>query len=181
MHPNVKLFLKFCIIIFIQTQILDRIALRWWTQPSGFPVFVPYIYPLFILLLPLEMPVWLLLLIGFGTGLTMDIFDNTAGMHAFACVLIAYLRTNVLNALLPKHLSEYGSQCPGIKNMGWVPFLTYSSFLILIHHTAFFILEMWSFNNIGYLTLKIFASSVTSMLLIISYLLLFSTQRALKR
>ena len=129
MHPNIKQFLKFCIILLIQTQILDKIVIRWWAQPSGFPVFIPYLYPLFILLLPLEMPVWLLLFTGFFTGITVDVFNNTAGMHAFACVLIAYLRTNVLNALLPKHLSEYGNQIPGIKNMGWVPFLTYSGFL----------------------------------------------------
>lgn len=180
MHPNVKQFFKFCIFILIQTQILDKIGLRWWTQPSGFPVFVPFIYPLFILLLPLETPVWLLLLIGFGTGITMDVFNNTAGMHAFACVLMAYLRTNVLNALLPKHLSEYGNQTPGIKNMGWMPFLTYSSFLIFIHHCVFFIIEMWNLDNVGYLALKILASVVTSMLLIVCYLLLFTQQRALK-
>jgi len=180
MHPNVRQFLKFCIIILIQTQILDKIVIRWWAQPSGFPVFIPYLYPLFILLLPLETPVWLLLIIGFFTGLTVDVFNSTAGMHAFACVLIAYLRTNVLNALLPKHLSEYGNQIPGIKNMGWVPFLTYSGFLILIHHVAFFTVEMWSFHNIGYLLLKIVASAFTSMLLIVCYLLLFTRQTALR-
>lgn len=180
MHPNVKRFFRFCIILLIQTQILDKIVLRWWTQPTGFPVFVPFLYPLFLLLLPLQTPVWLLLLVGFGTGLTVDVFNNTAGMHAFACVLIAYLRTNVLNALLPKNLSEYGSQSPGVKNMGWMPFLTYSAFLILIHHIAFFTIEMWSLHNIGYLLLKILASAVTSMLFIICYLLLFTKQTALR-
>lgn len=180
MHPNVKQFFRFCIILLIQTQILDKIVLRWWTQPTGFPVFVPFLYPLFILLLPLQTPVWLLLLIGFGTGLTVDVFNNTAGMHAFACVLIAYLRTNVLNALLPKNLSEYGSQSPGVKNMGWMPFLTYSGFLVLIHHLAFFTIEMWSLHNIGYLLMKILASAVTSMLFILCYLLLFTKQTALR-
>ncbi len=180
MHPNVKLFFRFCIIVLIQTQILDKIMLQWWTQPSGFPVFVPYLYPLIILLLPLQTPVWLLLILGFFTGLTVDVFNNTAGMHAFATVLFAYLRTNVLNALLPKNLSEYGSQSPGVKNMGWIPFLTYSAFLILIHHIAFFTLEMWSFQNIGYLLLKVLASAATSMLFVVCYLLLFTKQTALR-
>lgn len=180
MNVYVKNFFRFCIIILIQVLILKQITLRWWSQPTGFPVFIPYIYPLFILLLPFETPVWLLLFIGFATGLTVDMFMNTVGMHACATVLIAYLRTNVLSALLPKHLSEYPNQSPGVKNMGWMPFLVYSSFLILIHHAVFFTIEVWSFANIGLLLLKIVASSATSLILVIVYLLLFTRQTALR-
>lgn len=180
MQIILKQFLRFCILILLQTLLLDKIILQWWSSPGGFPVFIPYIYPLFILLLPLSTPVWALLFIGFATGLTVDVFSNTAGMHAFACVWIAYLRTNVLNALLPKHLTEYGDQVPGIKNMGWVPFLTYSAFLLFIHHFTFYLIEIWSLRNLGYLALKIVASTLTSILLVVVYLLLFS-QRAPSR
>lgn len=180
MSDYVKNILRFCLLMLIQVLILNKITLRWWSQPAGFPVFIPYVYPLFILLLPFETPVWLLLIIGFVTGLTADSFMNTAGIHAFATVFIAYLRTNVLNALMPKHLSEYPNQSPNVKNMGWVPFLVYSSFLILLHHALFFSLELWSFINVGYLLLKIIASTFTSMLFVIAYLLLFTRQSALK-
>ena len=180
MSVYLKNFFRFCIIILIQVLVLNKITLRWWSQPAGFPVFLPYLYPLFILLLPFETPVWLLLALGMAVGLTMASFMNTAGMHACATILIAYLRTNVLNALLPKNLSEYPNQSPGVKNMGWVPFLVYSAFLILIHHTVFFTVELWSFSNIGYLVLKIFASSITSLLFIVAYLLLFTKQTSLR-
>lgn len=180
MSIYLKNFFRFWIIILIQVLILNKITLRWWSQPIGFPVFIPYIYPLFILLLPFETPVWLLLFLGFALGLTMDTFMNTAGMHACATVLIAYLRTNVLNALLPKNLSEYPNQSPGVKNMGWMPFLVYSLFLIVIHHAVFFSVELWNFSNIGYLLLKILASSATSLLFIIAYLLLFTRQTSLR-
>ena len=180
MSVYLKNFLRFCFIILVQVLILNKVTLRWWSQPSGFPVFIPYIYPLFILLLPFETPIWLLLALGFVTGLTMDSFMNTAGMHAMATVLIAYLRTNVLNALLPKNLSEYPNQSPSVKNMGWVPFLVYAMFLIVIHHAVFFSVELWSLQNIGYLLLKILASSVTSVLFIIAYLLLFTKQTSLR-
>jgi hypothetical protein len=78
--------------------------------------------------------------------------------------------------LLPKHLSEYPNQSPGVKNMGWVPFLVYSSFLILLHHIVYFTIEIWSVGNIGYLLLKILASAATSILFVIAYLLLFTRQ-----
>lgn len=171
---NIKYLVQFALIVLVQVLLLNNITLNWWSQPGGFPVFTPYIYPLFILLLPFETPVWLLLVIGFFTGLSIDNFMNTPGMHACATVLIAYLRTNVLLALLPKQMKEYHQLSPSVKTMGWAPFLTYSAFLIFIHHTAFFIVELWSLSNIGYLLLKIFASGVTTMLLIIVYLLLFS-------
>jgi hypothetical protein len=180
MSNYLKNFFRFCLIVLIQVLVLNKITLRWWSQPTGFPVFIPYIYPLFILLLPFETPVWLLLFLGFALGLTMDTFMNTAGMHACATVLIAYLRTNVLNALLPKNLVEYPNQSPGVKNMGWMPFIVYSGFLILIHHAVFFTVELWNFSNISYLLLKILASSVTSLLFIIAYLLLFTRQTSLR-
>jgi len=176
MNVYLKNFLRFCIIVLLQVLILNKINLRWWSEPSSFPIFIPYIYPLFILLLPFETPVWAMLMLGFGLGITIDTFMNTAGMHACATVLIAYLRTNVLNALLPRNLHEYVNQEPSIKSMGWMPFLVYSSFLIVIHHLLFFSIEFWSFSSIGLLLLKIVASTITSMLFIIVYLLLFTRQ-----
>jgi len=178
MSSYVKNIIRFCLIMLIQVFILNKITLRWWLEPAGFPIFIPYVYPLFILLLPFETPVAVLLILGFLTGLTMDSFSNTAGMHACATVFLAYLRTNVLNALLPKNLSEYYNQSPSIKNMGWMPFLVYCGFLILLHHIVFFTVELWSSNNIGYLFLKILASAITSLLFIIVYILLFTRQSA---
>jgi len=126
--------------------------------------------------MPFETPVWLLLIAGFILGTTVDSFGNTAGMHACATVLIAYLRTNVLSALLPRNLSEYEGLQPSIKNMGWMPFLVYSGFLLILHHLLFFSVELWNLSNLGHLFLKTLASAVTSMLFIVVYLLLFTRQ-----
>jgi len=176
MNQAVKNILRFTVLVLLQVLILNKINLMWWTYPPGFPMFIPYIYPLFILLLPFETPVWTLLLAGFGLGITIDTFTNTAGMHAAATVLMAYLRTNVLSALLPRNMSEYEGLQPSVKNMGWSPFLVYSAFLITIHHLVFFTFEMWTFSGIGMILLKTFASGVTSMLFIIAYVLLFTRQ-----
>ncbi len=176
MNVYLKNILRFCVIILLQVLILNKITLRWWNEPSGFPIFIPYVYPLFILLLPFETPVWALLIMGFFLGITVDTFMNTAGMHACATILIAYLRTNVLSALLPRNLSEYANQHPSIKSMGWMPFLVYSGFLIILHHSVFFTIELWNLSNFGMLLLKIAASAITSMLFVIVYLLLFTRQ-----
>jgi rod shape-determining protein MreD len=176
MNVYLKNILRFIIIALLQTLILNKITLRWWSEPVGFPIFIPFLYPVFILLLPFETPVWALLISGFVMGATVDTFMNTAGMHAAATILVAYLRTNVLSALQPRHLSEYAGTHPSIRTMGWMPFLVYSSFLIVIHHLVFFSIELWNFSNVGFLLLKVAASSITSMLFIIVYLLLFTRQ-----
>jgi rod shape-determining protein MreD len=176
-----KYLIQFALLVLFQVLILNNVTLYWWSYPSGFPPFTPYIYPLFILLLPYETPVWLLMALGFICGLVMDSFMDTPGMHAFALVLIAYLRTNVLLALLPKHMKEYHLQSPSVKTMGWAPFLTYASFLVLIHHIVYFTIELWSLSNIGYLLLKILVSTITTLLLIAAYLLLFSKRSSSTR
>ena len=86
MNVYIKNILRFCVIIILQVLILNKITLRWWSEP-GFPIFIPYVYPLFLLLLPFETPVWALLIIGFILGTTVDSFMNTAGMHACVCLL----------------------------------------------------------------------------------------------
>lgn len=173
MSIQLRNFLRFWLIIAVQV-LLNKITLRWWSEPAGFPIFVPLLYPLFILLLPFETPVWMALLIGAITGLTVDSLMNTGGMHAAAAILIAYLRPNVLVALLPRALEDYPGQSPNVKNMSWAGFLTYAGFLILLHHAVFFSIEMWSFSNFLLLLLKIVASALTSMLFVIGYLLLFT-------
>lgn len=181
MSQYIKYVVQFFLLLLVQVLLLNNVTLNWWMQPGGFPVFTPYIYPLFLLLIPFEAPVWLLLVVGFICGCIVDSFMNTPGMHAFAMVLIAYLRTNVLLALLPKNMKEYHQLSPSVKTMGWPPFLTYSAFLILMHHASFFIIELWSMSNIGYLLLKIVASTLTTMLLIAVYLLLFSRRASMQR
>jgi len=51
-----------------------------------------FIYIAGVLLLPADTNRMYLLLIGFATGFTVDVFSNTFGMHASATVLIAYIR-----------------------------------------------------------------------------------------
>lgn len=176
MSEYLRNFLRFWVLVFIQVLLLNKISLRWWSAVDGHPIFLPYLYPLFILLLPFETPVWLMLMLAMALGLTVDGFMDTMGVHAMATVFIAYLRTNVLTALLPKNLKEYGHQSPNIRIMGWLPFLTYAAFLLFLHHLIFFVVERWPFSNIGLVLLTVLASTFTSLLMVLAYLLLFTRQ-----
>ncbi len=174
MSVYVKYGFRGMAILLFQVLILNEVTLRWWAQPEGFPIFIPMVYPLFLLLLPFNSPRLGVLILGFITGLIMDAFMNTVAMHAFATTAMAYYRHHLLNAFLPKHLSEYGDQTPSGKTMGSIPFMAYLSLLVFFHHSLYFVLELWSFAHPSYLIIKILASGTTSLLIIFAALLLFS-------
>ena len=52
----------------------------------------PYVYIMIILVLPSVTPAWLVLIISFLTGLTIDLFSGSPGMHASATLLAGFAR-----------------------------------------------------------------------------------------
>lgn len=134
---------------------------------------IPVLYFLFLLWLPFSISRLRLLLVGFLTGMTLDLFMNTPGLHAAACVLIAYLRPFMISILTPKDTSGFNYREPSPKALGWTPYLVYTLVLTLFHHTYVVFLEWLSFGNILYFIIKVIATTGISMLLIITTELLF--------
>jgi Na+/H+ antiporter NhaA len=136
-----------------------------------------FFYLGFLLFLPLATPIVVQLLLGFALGLTMDIFYDTGGVHAAAAVLLAYLRPWVLRLLTPR--DGYDAQdAVNIHQMGWQWFGVYLGLLVLLHHVAFFILELGSFRNPGLTLVKVGLSWLFSCLaLLIVQLLFFPVRR----
>lgn len=174
MSIYVKNILRFLLLVAIQVWLLDDIHLRWWGDNiSGAPPFTPYIYPLIILLLPINTPTWVMLILSFCTGLCIDAFMDTGGMHAAASLLMGFSRMSVLTAILPNRIEEFKQSTPSARYMGLNAFLLYAGLLSLIHHSLFFILEIWSWSSIGYLLLKIICTLATSLFFALIYATLF--------
>lgn len=60
-----------------------------------------YIHPLFVLLLPLEIPMVLALILAFALGLGVDTFLNSFGLHAAVMVALAFLRPLICAIIEP--------------------------------------------------------------------------------
>jgi len=137
-----------------------------------------YLYIAFLLFLPIQMPKVMLLLLAFITGITVDIFYDTVGINASACVLLAYLRPYVLLVLTPRDDYEKNDTV-NLHVMGWRWFTVYALFLIFMHHLALFFLELGSFRAIGFTMAKVALSTfLTFIVLIIIQLLFFSIRRS---
>jgi hypothetical protein len=134
---------------------------------------VPYLYFVFILWLPFNISRIGLLVAGFITGMTLDYFMLTPGLHAAACVLIAYLRPFIINVLAPKDATGFSYREPSPKAMGWTPYLVYTFVLTVFHHGYMVLLEWLSFGSVMYFIIKVIATTGISMLLIITTELLF--------
>ncbi len=126
----------------------------------------PYIYIMFILLLPVEIPSWLLLLLSFATGLIIDFFTGSPGMHTSATVLAGFVRPQILTVLSPRDGYEPGAS-PSMLTYGFRWFLIYSLTIILIHHTALFYLEVFRLSEFFRTMLRVLLSSLFSLTFIL--------------
>jgi len=130
--------LRFCVLILVQALVLDHLDVA-----NGY--LVPYLYVLFLLMLPFELPAWSLLIIGAVTGGTMDLFSSTPGMHMSASIVMMYTRIQVVRLLAPREGYEYGMR-PTVPRMGLTWFVTYAGLLILVHHLWLFFVEIYRFD-----------------------------------
>ncbi|MDO9340565.1 MAG: rod shape-determining protein MreD [Bacteroidales bacterium] len=156
--------LIFILLILLQILLFNNI------QFSGYVN--PYVYVMFILLLPVEIPSWLLLLLSFTTGLIMDFFSGSPGMHSSATVLAGFVRPYVLKVISPRDGYEPGSD-PSMLTYGFIWFLTYTLLIVLVHHTALFYLEVFRFADFFRTMLRVLLSSLFS----ITFILLFEYYR----
>lgn len=164
----VQLILRFLALVLLQVLVLDNIELHQLVKPV--------IYPLFILLLPISFPSWMVMLIAMGLGLTIDAFNNTIGIHASACVFMAFCRPLLLKANTPRGGYEQSS-VPSVEQFGLTGFLIYAGILILLFHTFFYFVEAFGFRFISNTILKIIISSFLSLLLILVHQMLFQKRK----
>lgn len=153
-----KYGLIFILLVMLQVLLFNNI------QFTGY--INPYVYILFILLLPINTPSWLLLLLAFATGTVVDLFSGSPGMHSSATVLAAFVRPAVLRIVSVKDVNEQGLN-PSMHSYGIRWFLIYTIIIVLIHHTALFYLEVFRLTDFFRTLIRVLLSSVFSVLFIL--------------
>jgi hypothetical protein len=157
---------RFIFFILLQVYVLNRI-------PHLHRFITPYLYYLFILWLPFAVSRQWLLFFGFLTGLILDYFMMTPGLHAAACVLVAYVRPFIINILTPRDTSEFNYREPSPQAMQWTPYAIYVFVLTLLHHGYLLFLEWLSFGSFLDFLIRVVTTTGISLLLILTTELLF--------
>ena len=154
---------RFIALVFFQVLMLNHINFLGYLNP--------YAYILFIALFPVKNNRLIVIFLSFILGLTIDLFLDSGGMHAAACVFIAYIRPIILKSSFGM---VYEYQVIKFSNVEFGQKLTYISLLTIVHHIILFSLEIFSFSNIILVLQKTLFSSIFTIFLIIIITIIFS-------
>lgn len=153
----IKEVLVFILLILLQVLLLNRI--------NVFGIATPVLYLFFLLKLPVGRNQFYVIISGFLLGLIIDIFLNTPGMNAAATTIMAAFRKPIINLFYDREI--YDEFVPGI-NTAAGPFVRFTIFMILTHLTLLFFIESFTLFNLLNTVIRIIASSIISILLILA-------------
>ncbi len=159
--------IRFLVLVLVQIALLNQV------QFSGYVN--PYLYLLFILLLPPQINKFHLLLIGFGTGLLIDVFMRSFGLHAAATTLVAYLRPFAIRLYAVRGEDEW--EYLGLSTMGTTKFMSYTVLLVFAHHLLLFALESFRFSEFFTVLGRTILSTIFTVVLIFLVLVIFNRRQ----
>lgn len=155
MNKTLQLILLFVSLLLLQVFVLNNILFLGYVNP--------YIYIVFVFLFPLSKNRFNVLLAAFFMGLCIDAFSNSGGIHTFATVFIAFIRTTVFKATFKKDTSDY--QLFNLRHESFDKVFNYTLILTVVHHFILFTLTNFSFYNFSNVVINTLFSSIFTLLL----------------
>ena len=139
-------------------------------------VAMPVVFIYLILRLPVNLHGGWVLTIAFFSGLIIDIFDNTPGMNALACTLMAAVRRPVFNMFVSRE-NDMNIPIPSVDSMGIGDYFKYMATLVTFYCLLIFLIQAFSLHDIVLTLARIAASSALSIMIIYALDSLVSTRR----
>lgn len=161
--------LRIVFYILLQVLVLKEITLGGDQQPL---VFI-FIYPLVLIILPIKIPQFFVLLLAFATGLVIDLFYMSPGVHAGACLWMVLFRPVILKLFEPKN-GYFTDAKPTIGDMGVVWFAQYAGSLLFVFFISYFSLQIFTFVYAVEIFTKALLSFLVSGIIIFLMQLFFS-------
>jgi rod shape-determining protein MreD len=148
---------RWVILLLVQILLLRNLSL--------YNMATPFLYILFLLLLPFGIPNILLYIIAFATGLTLDAFYDTLGVHAAACVMLVFVRILFISVTVSR--DGFDEPEPTLGNMGFKWFILYALLCIFSHHIVLFLLETFRFTELSYTLLRCLLSGLFTLFTVV--------------
>jgi len=141
---------------------------------SLFNFVTPYPYILFILLYPVNNNRAGFLIASFLLGLTLDFFCNSGGVHAAACLILAYIRPTFFKFSFGL---SYEYQTIRINDKLSPERFTFLFIAVITHHFVLFILEYFKFVFIFEALLRTILSTIFTLVVSILIIYLFKPKK----
>ena len=147
-------------VVLLQIFLLDNIDLG-----ASISILIrPMIFPLAVLLMPVEWKSVWVLLASYVIALVLDLMLGGSGIYILTLLPIALLRTTLLYATTRRSM-ESSDQSQLFSRMRLGQLMLYIGVALLLHHTLFFAMETLSMANFGRLVATILLSTLCSLLL----------------
>lgn len=128
----------------------------------------PFPYILFIILYPVNGNKYGLLASSFFLGLLMDMFLNSGGVHATACIVLAYFRPAIFKFSFGL---SYEYQTVRLNDVVTPERFSFLLLAVVLHHAVLFILEIFTFNFFLNIIVRTLVSTLFT--IIISLLIIY--------
>jgi hypothetical protein len=153
---------RFVLLLAAQVLIFNRIDLFGFINP------LPYI--LFIILYPVNGNKSGLLIASFFLGLLMDMFCNSGGVHASACLILAYVRPSIFKFSFGL---SYEYQTVKLNDVLTPERFSFILIAVVIHHSILFVLEVFTVNFLFDILLRTILSTIFTIItsIIIIYII----------
>ena len=155
MNKTSYLVFLFLFFVLLQVLILNHILL--------FNYVNPYLYIAYIFIFPLRQKRIPFLTVSFVLGLSIDVFSNSGGIHAFATVFIAYIRLFLVRTIFKKTVADYALFDIRLETFDKV--FNYVLILTGIHHFILFSFSNFSFHNFLNVSINTLSSSIFTLVL----------------
>ena len=134
----------------------------------------PYPYILFIILYPVNTNKNSLIFASFLLGLSMDFFCNSGGVHAAACVVLAYLRPQIFKFSFGL---SYEYQTVKLNDVLTPERFSFIISAVIIHHFVLFFLEIFSFILIFEMLFRTLLSTIFTIIICILIIYLIKPKK----
>lgn len=165
---NIIQVISFFIYVLYQVLILKNIVL--------FDTAFCFLYVAYLFFLPVESNPLFLMFAGFLMGFTIDIFNDSLGLHAFSCVLVMYVRNFWLSSITPQGGYD-SSATPSIAIHGMQWFLVYTFPLVFLHHSVLFFMEAGGVGMFWFTLWKVTTSTLFTTVVTVIVQFLFPSGR----
>ena len=155
--------MRFILLVGLQVSVLNHINFLGYINP--------YVYILFIMLFPIKNNRTLFIFLSFLLGLTIDVFSDSGGIHAAACVSIAYVRPVILKFSFG---TVYEYQTIKFDTAEFSSKFIYIIIMTVIHHFILFSLEIFNISKVILTFQKTLFSSIFTIILCIMITIIFS-------
>jgi hypothetical protein len=132
------------------------------------------VYILFLYWFPIKQNRSAFIGLSFLLGLSIDFFSDTMAINAAATLTIAFLRPAIMRFVFGVN---YEFQSFKIGNATRVQQFTFLALLIVVHHSMYFSLEVFSFTHFLLILKKVFAISSATLVLCLLFGSLFSVRK----